>query len=220
MRMRNSAAITIAFAGAVCATLLARCLGVEPSDPPPEASRPPFGKILIVILENEDESNAIEQPFLKDLARRGAYFTAWAAITHPSQPNYIAMTAGDTHGVKDDGNVDLDVRHVGDLLEARGLKWKVYAEGYPGGCRLDSRIGPYVRKHVPFISFKNVQGDPDRCARIVNASRLFDDIAAGTLAEYSLYVPDRNNDGHDTDVGFADRWLGITFGPRSTIRGS
>ena len=47
------------------------------------------------VLENENAGDALEQPFLKRLAERGAYFTAWSAITHPSQPNYIAMTAGD-----------------------------------------------------------------------------------------------------------------------------
>jgi phospholipase C len=116
-------------------------------------------------------------------------------LTHPSQPNYIALTAGDLHGVKDDANVDLDVRHLGDLLEARGLRWKVYADGYPGSCQADARIGPYARKHVPFISFRNVREDPARCANIVNASRMCEDIAAGTLPDYSLFIPDMNHDG-------------------------
>jgi phospholipase C len=168
---------------------------------------------MIVVLENENESNAIDQPFMKSLAARGAYLESYTAITHPSQPNYIAMTAGDLHGVKDNENVDLDVRHLGDLLEAKGLSWKVYAEGYPGNCRLDARIGSYARKHVPFISFESVQEDPARCAKIVDASRLYDDLAAGALPDYSLFIPDMNNDGHDTGVEFADRWLGATFRP-------
>ena len=180
--------------------------------PAAEFERPSVDRVLIVVLENENDENALEQPFLKRLAARGAYFTAFSAITHPSQPNYIAMTAGDAHGVVDDANVDLEARHLGDLLEEKGLDWKVYAEGYPGGCRLDERIGPYVRKHVPFLSFKSVQRDPARCAKIVNASELFDDIAAGTLPEYALYIPDKNNDGHDTDVAFASSWLEATWG--------
>src|SRR5262245_46417535 len=201
-----------ACAGALCAVLLAACAD-RSSGPAPGGGEPSFAKVLIVVLENENESKAIEQPFLKSLAARGAYFTQWTAIAHPSQPNYIAMASGDTHGVADDANVDLDVRHLGNLFEARGLRWKVYAEGYPGGCRLDASIGPYVRRHVPFISFKNVQDDPARCAKIVNASEFFDDLAAGALPEYSLFIPDRNSDGHDTGVEFADRWLKATFGP-------
>src|SRR5262245_61047770 len=143
--MDKPAKLASACAGALCAVLLAACADRSPG-PAPGGGEPSFGKILIVVLENENESEAIDQPFLKSLAARGAYFTAYTAIAHPSQPNYIAMTAGDLHGVEDDGNVDLEVRHLGDLLEAKGLRWKVYAEGYPGHCRLDARIGPYVCK--------------------------------------------------------------------------
>ena len=204
-----------ALAGALAALLLGGCPsgGDRVAGPAPEFRQPSFERIVIVVLENEDASDALDQPFLKSLAARGALLGSYAAITHPSQPNYIAMVAGDVHGVKNDQNVDLDVRHLGDLLEARGLRWKVYAEGYPGGCRLDARIGRYARKHVPFISFKNVQSDPARCAKIVDAWEFFDDIAAGTLPEYALFIPDLNDDGHDTGVGFADRWLETTFGP-------
>lgn len=176
--------------------------------------RPPFEKVFIVVLENATYANALAQPFLADLASRGALLANFFGETHPSQPNYIALTAGSTYGVTSNLNVSLDVGHVGDLLEAAGLSWKVYAEGYPGGCFLGASSGAYVRKHVPFLSFANVQTDPARCARIVNASALAGDIAGGTLPDYALYVPDLNNDGHDTSVTFADQWLATTFGPR------
>ena len=206
--------VTTALAGTLAAALLAGGGGRERAPgPAPPFQQPSFERVLIVVLENEDAPNAIDQPFLKSLAARGAYLRAYDAITHPSQPNYIAMVAGDVHGVRGDGNVDLDVRHLGDLLEAKGLRWKVYAEGYPGRCERDARIGPYARKHVPFISFVNVQRDPARCAKIAKASELWDDVASGALPEFALYIPDMNNDGHDTGVAFADRWLGETFGP-------
>ena len=210
--MHKETSSATALAAALGALLVAGCAGNDPvASAAPDFKQPSFERIVIVVLENENEAKAIEQPFLKSLAERGAYLRSYTAITHPSQPNYIAMVAGDVHGITDDGDYDLDVRHLGDLLEEKGLRWKVYAEGYPGQCRLDTRIGPYVRRHVPFISFKNVQADPARCAQIAPASELYDDVHAGTLPEFALYVPDRNNDGHDTDVEFADRWLGATF---------
>jgi phospholipase C len=168
---------------------------------------------MTVVLENTNYEDALRQPFLASLARRGALLTHFTAEAHPSQPNYIALISGSTLGVTSDGNVSLDERHVGDLLEANGLHWKVYAEGYPGNCFLGAAAGAYVRKHVPFLSFKNVQNDRARCARIVNASELASDVRDGTLPEYSLYVPDLKNDGHDTGVAYADRWLSATFGP-------
>ena len=168
---------------------------------------------MTVVLENTNYEDALRQPFLASLARRGALLTHLTAEAHPSQPNYIALISGSTFGVTSDGNVSLDQRHIGDLLEAKGLQWKVYAEGYPGNCFLGASAGAYVRKHTPFLSFKNVQNDQARCAKIVHASELASDVRDGRLPDYSLYVPDLQNDGHDTGVAFADRWLSATFGP-------
>src|SRR5262245_25688821 len=175
-------------------------------------ARPSFQKVFVVVLENTDYATALAQPFLADLAPRGALLTNFFAVTHPSQPNYIAMVAGSTYGVTSSGNVTLNVSHLGDLLEASGRSWKVYAEGYPGNCFLGTGSGKYVRRHVPFLSFLNVQADPTRCQRIVEASALASDIQNGTLPDYALYVPDLNNDGHDTGVAFAGQWLARAFG--------
>jgi Phosphoesterase family len=172
-----------------------------------------FKRVMIVVLENANYDEAIKQPFLASLTRRGASLTQFSGVAHPSQPNYIALISGSTHGVSTDQNVITDARNVGDLLEAKGLRWKVYAEGYPGNCFLGAEADGYVRKHLPFLSFKNIQSNPTRCMRIVDASELSRDIRAGTLPEYSLYIPDLRNDGHDTGVSHADQWLSATFGP-------
>ncbi len=176
-------------------------------------SGPRFTRVMTIVLENADYEDALKQPFLASLARRGALLTRFYAEAHPSQPNYIALVSGSTHGVGDDQDLTIDVRHVGDLLEAKGLQWKVYAEHYPGGCFLGAKADGYVRKHAPFLSFVNVQSDPGRCARIVAASTLAQDIRAGTLPDYSLYVPDSRNNGHNTSVSYADDWLSTTIGP-------
>ncbi len=173
-------------------------------------------KVMLVVLENTDYEEALAQPFMAKLAREGGLLTNYFSVTHPSQPNYLAMTAGSTHEVTTNETVTLDVRHVGDLLEAKGKTWKVYAEGYPGGCFLRPSLGPYLRKHVPFLSFRSVQENPARCQRIVDASQLSTDVRKGSLADYSLYVPDRKNDGHDTGATHADRWLSKAFGPLLT----
>lgn len=172
-----------------------------------------FEKVMIVVLENTNYDDAIKQPFLTSLTRRGALLTQFSGVTHPSQPNYIALISGSTHGIRTNDNVTIDARTVGDLLEAKGLQWKVYAEGYPGNCFLGAEADGYVRKHLPFLSFKDVQTDPTRCKRIVDASQLSQDIRAGTVPEYSLYIPNLRNSGHDTGVSRADQWLSATFGP-------
>lgn len=166
-----------------------------------------FQKVFIIVLENTDYDEAIKQPFLKELASKGALFTNFTAEIHPSQGNYIAMTSGNTYNINHDRKVDLNVPHIADLLEKGGLTWKVYAEKYPGNCFLNMSKGTYVRKHVPFLSYENIQNDEKRCANIVNADAFDSDFTNGTLSNYSFYVPDLKNDGHDTGIGYADRWL-------------
>ena len=168
---------------------------------------------MVVVLENANQVDALRQPFLASLARRGATLTHYSAIAHPSQPNYIAMVAGSTLGVTSDANTNVDARQIGDLVEARGLEWKVYAEGYPGNCFLGAASRNYVRKHVAFLSFKGVQGDPARCGRIVDGSQMVTDVRTGKLPALSFYIPDIKDDGHDTGVAYADHWLSQTFGP-------
>lgn len=177
-------------------------------------ARPSFDKVMIVVFENADFEDVLKQPAFARLAQRGALLTHFHAETHPSQGNYIAMVAGNTYGVHTDLQVNLNVPHIGNLLDASGKPWKAYLEGYPGGCFLKKRSGNYVRKHNPFASFRDVQANTARCAaHLVAASELSDDISAGTLPAFSLYVPDLKEDGHDTGIAYADRWFSRVFGP-------
>ena len=177
---------------------------------------PAIRHVFIVILENQDYSAVLRRPFVSRLASQGALLSNYHCITHPSQPNYIALFAGSTWGVKDDDVRTLDVRHLGDLLEAHGLSWRVYAERYPGNCYLGSSFDNqlYVRRHVPFLEFKNVVSNDVRCdTNIVNATQLDADIAAHALPEVSLYIPDEHDNGHDTNIDTADAWLDSRFTP-------
>jgi hypothetical protein len=78
------------------------------------------------------------------------------------------MTSGSTQKVAGDGPVTLAVQHLGDLLEAKRMTWRQYAEGFPGNCFLGQSSGRYVRHHAPFLSYQDVQTNPERCANAVN----------------------------------------------------
>jgi hypothetical protein len=43
-------------------------------------------------------------PYINSLATSGALFTNSFAVTHPSQPNYLALFSGSTQGVTDDNS--------------------------------------------------------------------------------------------------------------------
>ncbi|HUP57083.1 MAG TPA: alkaline phosphatase family protein [Bdellovibrionota bacterium] len=173
---------------------------------------PAARRVVVVVMENASASASITQPFFARLADRGAYLSNSRGVRRPSQPNYLALTAGETYGVDSNENVTVDARHLGDLIEARGKSWKNYAENYPGGCFLGESNGSYARKHVPFLSYANVTGNPARCAKVVPAQQFRADYAAGALPDFSLYIPDNSNNGHDTSVQFADNYLEARFG--------
>ncbi|MBC7539437.1 MAG: hypothetical protein H7281_11495 [Bacteriovorax sp.] len=171
-----------------------------------------FKKVVWIVFENTNYSKALAQPDFKKLTQNGALFTNLIAEVHPSQGNYIAMVAGSKLGVNNDNVVDLKESHVGDLLEKAGLKWKTYAENYPGNCFTGKSSGDYYRKHVPFMSFANVSQNSARCLNIEDETKFFDDFKSGALPEFSMYIPNIKNDGHDTGVDYAGKWLGNTFG--------
>ena len=59
-----------------------------------------FDRVLIVVLENQSYVAAIKDPYLKQLADEWLEFTNFRGVEHPSYPNYLAMIAGSTFGLK------------------------------------------------------------------------------------------------------------------------
>ncbi len=180
---------------------------------------PPFHKVLIVIFENTNYKDAAKQPFMASLAKKGALLKNYHAVTHPSLPNYLALTSGSSWKINSDDDVSLNVRHIGDLLNEAHKSWKVYAEAYPGKsgkCFLGSYAGTYARKHVPLLSYQDVQKTPALCDKIVNANEFARDFKKKALPDFALYIPDLKNDAHNTDVRYADHWFKKTFGPLLT----
>ena len=131
----------------------------------------------------------------------GNYF----GVTHPSQPNYIASTAGTTQGVPDDNDVTVNLPNIVDQLEAKSHSWKGYMQSLSlcGGNKLAHACGNqlYERKHNPFVSFADVQSSPARMANVVDLSQLDTDLADNTVPDYSWISPDQCNDMHGRGGG-------------------
>lgn len=169
-------------------------------------------KIVVVILENMDYAHALKEPAFQKLTKQGVLFSNYSAIATVSQPNYIALTSGDTHGIDNNKPRDIKARHIGDLLEDKGLNWAAYGDDYPGDgkpgpCFTQRDLGLYSRKHFPFVSYLNVTTNPLRCAKLFNSSYMAKHLAQGSIPEFSLFSPNMHNDGHDTGVSFAAKWI-------------
>jgi acid phosphatase len=179
-----------------------------------------FDRVVIVVMENVGAKQALADVRIAALARQGAWFSNYRALAHPSLPNYLAMVGGSIFGVvADHRRIPIDAPSIADRLESKGLTWKAYAEDYPGHCFLEEgagegRVTPqaaptklYAKKHVPLLMFKSIQGNPARCARVVNAREFMRDARTGRLPNYSFYSPNMFNDGHDTSFERASLWL-------------
>lgn len=161
---------------------------------------------VVVVFENKGASDVIDNasaPYLTRLARSGAVFTHAHGIAHPSQPNYVALFAGSTHGVTDDScPQDLGAQpNLAQQLVAAHLTFAGYAEGLPHagftGCSADD--GRYRRKHVPWADFSNV---PARSSRPL--SSMPKDFSK--LPTVSFVIPDMCHDMHDCSVATGDSW--------------
>jgi phospholipase C len=133
-------------------------------------------------------------------------------VAHPSQPNYVALISGSTEGVHGDSPARLERPHLGQKLQS----WMAYAEGYPkDGCDTRMTVGRYARRHVPFLSFADVQDNKNNICQEHIAN--FDDfIAAATahhLPGFSLVIPNLDHDAHDWGLARADAWLEKQFRP-------
>lgn len=160
--------------------------------------------VVVVIEENRGYDAIIgnpEAPYLNELARRGASLTEFYALTHPSQPNYVALFSGSTHGVRDNSCPHaLTGRNLSSQLQQADLSFAGYSESLPHAGYTGCKSGAYVRRHNPWVNFTNVPASAN-----LPFSRFPRDFAR--LPTVSFVVPDLEHDMHDGSVRTADTWL-------------
>src|SRR5262249_3529993 len=90
----------------IAASLVLLGAGIIAAAPQAQAatSVPRFDHVVLVMFENKASSQITSSsaPYFASLASQGANFSQSYAITHPSQPNYIALLSGSTQGVTSD----------------------------------------------------------------------------------------------------------------------
>jgi hypothetical protein len=163
-------------------------------------------------MENKEYGSIVgnsSAPYLNSLISQYGLATTYYAVSHPSEPNYLALFSGSTQGVKDDGIYNLSATNLGDQLEAKGKTWRVFAENVPPNCYAGSTasggvdgLGTYARKHEPAISFTDISGNSARCANISDFSHF-----SAAAADFAMIAPNLCNDMHDCTVAVGDAWL-------------
>ncbi len=203
------------FAKRIAAGLAAAALAVggaivaaqheTPAVEPTASSVPLFDHIVLVMFENKKYSSingSSSAPYFNSLAAQGAKFTNSFAITHPSQPNYVALFSGGTQGITDDScprNLG-SVANLGSQLIGAGRTFKGYSEAMPSDGYTGCSSGTYRRKHNSWVDFSNVPA-----ASNVRYSSFPTDFTQ--LPTVSFVTPDMCNDMHDCSIGTGDTWL-------------
>lgn len=178
-------------------------------DSPTRHGIPRPDHVVVVIEENHGYDAIIgneQAPYLNELARRGASLTQFYAITHPSQPNYLALFSGSTQGIRSDAcPQDFSGHNLGSQLRQAGLTFAGYAQGLPHVGFTGCTSGAYVRRHNPWVNFRNLPPSVNR--PWTSFPRDFAD-----LPTVSFVVPDVAHDMHDGSVRKADTWLRENLG--------
>ena len=168
-------------------------------------------KVLTIIEENHSYAEMkAGMPYLFGLSKRYGYASDWTAISHPSLPNYLALTGGSTFGVTDDSPPSSNAWRVGtarsvfDQAINAGKTAKTYAESMPSNCRLTDS-NPYAVRHNPWPYFSSSRL---RCNTYDVPFSAFASAAThNKLPNVGVVIPNLCKDAHDCSLATADNFL-------------
>jgi hypothetical protein len=163
--------------------------------------------VFVIVLENHSKNGVIgdpNTPNITALASKYAVADQYYGVTHPSEPNYLALTAGDNFGLNaDDPSQRFDAKNIVDQLEATGHTWGAYEEsmpsvGYLGDYWPSSSNALYASKHNPFVLYDDIRDNPARLAHIKPYTSLAADLNGPekSIPDYSFIVPNQCHDMH------------------------
>jgi hypothetical protein len=166
-------------------------------------------KVLVVVEENHSLGDMrASMPYTFGLASEFGYATHYTAVTHPSLPNYIAITGGQTYGITND---DAPAAHpiggesVFGQAIAAGKTAAVYAEGMTSNCATSSGDANYAVKHNPWVYYT---AERSECRRFdVPITQLSTAIAHGALPDVGMVIPNLCDDAHNCALSVADAWF-------------
>ena len=180
--------------------------GAVRADPlPQDKPRLPQPDHVVLVMEENQNYSAVyaapTAPYLNSLARRGAVFTNSHALTHPSQPNYLALFAGTSAGLTDDSCPhQYAIPNLASELLAAGRTFVGYSEDLPAAGAQNCTAGLYARKHAPWVNFTNVPRTASQpwSAFPTDYSR---------LPTVAVVVPNLDHDMHNGSIRTGDIWL-------------
>jgi acid phosphatase len=173
---------------------------------------PSFDHIFVIVMENKSFNDLIgnsSAPYLNSLAQSNGLAANYFALTHPSLPNYLMMTAGDNYGDTTDCDACwLSAPNIAvDRVETSGRTWKAYYESMTSNCQTsDSSL--YNHLVNPWVYYNDIRTNPTECNRVVPYANLSTDLAAAaTTPNFAWIGPNMCDNMHDCSIATGDTWL-------------
>lgn len=167
---------------------------------------PKFDHVVIIMLENHGNTSIIgnsNAPQITKLAKTYGYGAEYYGVTHPSLPNYIALTSGNNwYSNSDNPTQRFDHVNIVDQFEAHHISWKAYMQSIPrvGFTGDFAPANPssalYLIRHDPFMLYRDVRDSAARRSHVLPLSQLGRDLNDGHLPQYAWISPNVCNDMH------------------------
>jgi len=193
------------FLSLLTALVAASTLVASPVKAQDASAVPHYDHIFVIVEENHGFSDVIGNPAapnLNALANQFGLATDYFGISHPSEPNYVALLGGNTFGVNSDNPYYTNTVSQPSLiqqLDKANISWKAYLQGlphpgyqgicYPANCNGEPDKDPlYVSKHNAIGNFTTSRSAAD-WARQVPMGRLGHDLLTGRVPAFSWSSP-------------------------------
>ena len=168
--------------------------------------------VVLLIEENHTYADVLAQmPYLMSLGNKYSHTSDYHADVSGSLMDYLWLSSGSgelTFGCNgNDCTSPITDNNIFNLLDQAGLSWKSYMEDIPSVGYMGASSGLYVERHNPAPWYSTVIKSSADQQKIVPYTQFQTDIAAGNLPNYSIVVPNLNDDAHNGTLAQADAWL-------------
>ena len=166
-----------------------------------------YQHVVWIVLENVGYGvvGSPEAPYLNHLISLCGLATNYHGTTHPSLPNYIALTSGSAQGISDDNDPASHPLAAQSIFSQLNGKWRSYVESMPTPCDKVS-AGEYAAKHNPAAYFTDLGATCARNDVPLPAQPSF-------TQPFTFVTPNLCHDMHDCSVAAGDTWM-RTFVPK------
>jgi hypothetical protein len=184
---------------------------------------PKYTHVILIMEENTSYGSIVgsrSAPYINTVINACGLATNYHNITHPSLPNYIAITSGTpfsalTPFLPDCSPAEDCESRADNIFNELGTRWKGYAESMPAECD-KSDSGPYAPRHNPAVYYADLTNcvTNDVPLGTPSSSRLLKDFAKErTAPAFTTLTPNLCDDMHGSPgcpahlILAGDNWL-------------